>query len=164
MDWAAKPIQQSPRTYSSAPAIAMRYRELETRCHERAGRGFDVEGAVTASYDAGGGSFDWTPLDRQEEFGLIRAIFAMAKADLKLQKPQIAERQWHCWWLFRIEGARKSTRPAGYDPGHVTEVVAAVDEYVEGAMDWHDVWEPREDYARGARSCHNYNALTEEDS
>ena len=43
MDWAAKPIPQSPRTYSSAPAIAMRYRELETRCHERAGRGFDVE-------------------------------------------------------------------------------------------------------------------------
>lgn len=162
MEYYAQPEPEAPRTYRGPRALAARYRKLEPQAVESAGQGFDIERAYLASHDAGGNVSNWTPLDGAGEFDLIRVVLRMAEKDMARHHDQHA-RWWQCWWAVRVLGMSPSSEPAGYSRRRVYEVLELVDEYVEGAMCWHEVLEPQDEPAPRVRLAVNPRAFEEDD-
>lgn len=162
MDYYAQPEPEASRTYRGPRALAARYRKLEPQATENAGQGFDIERAYLASHDAGGNVSNWTPMDGADEFATIRAVFRLAVSDMREHHDQAA-RWWRCWWAVRVELASPSSSPAGYSRPRVYELLAIVDEYVEGAMCWLDVLDAREEPAPRVRMAFNPHAFDEDE-
>ena len=134
-----QPQQTHARTYSSARHAATRWLVLVEQERD-SNRGFNVGSSYTASFDAGGKAFNWTPLDGDEELDRLRAVFRMAVEDATRERGGVASRWWKAWWVHRIDGVRLCDRPGGYSSGHLTSVVLpTLDEYVEAALDWFDL-------------------------